>query len=1593
MKIYDYKKTGPFLWSLVVCISFVVGSFSLSAQQVACINQVNVEARLDQDCTVEVTATTMVSSGTVSAYTFEKGVVKSVDGDLQPANQKVTIIFEDPDDTFELMFYTCGLYKVVVNEGTSGACWGYLNVEDKQGPVLDNPCPVGNTSLSNGERCIANCYTIDAYLQATLKDILDNVDDCSEFPNGDKARISGTPTIRVKTAPQCTADTAWYIYTFVDVKGNKTVDTLEILLRKTFEMGEEFFFPESYEGDCKDFSKTLGTVPPSKSGYPFFVIPGEPDDTVYVNNFDPVTGVAKICDNLVKYHDHVIPAHGANCHSYKIVREWKLIYWCGGSFVETETQVISAKDTTPPTVESFKFKNASRFYDADPWTCLATVDIDLEVDDDCNADKGIKIISLTIENTDGSLTHLIGAQVTPGHGITITQAPKGSDIAVKLAGVKIGCHRLYVQIEDCAGNISDVYTSPWFTVRDHTPPVAIAKHATVAALVKVPHEDELVAKVFAHSIDNGSYDHCYPVLLEVRRKDWATTDCKKDPNGMITPKSARTGIWSDHVAFCCEDVGKEIEVELRVTEIRDGHYHQSCNVGDALSSITWGKVKIEDNTPPQLFINDIVSYCHEDYKGLDQEDWRERGDVHAKAGCEVEAVPGTIYWFGTGPVALETAAKTQFKSQYGFDPGKFNYECNYGFAYLQWTAETTKNQKVTKFQYLEVRYVDKFSCVSVDWPQELVHVYLPGDEDDCGINVEELTWLEGPCEIIGWNVETTEFKLQGNSDDACRKLINQYTVINWCVFNWYITADGFGPEEKSDKTHAFLYLWYLDKGDHLAYYYIGHRENCNGIYNYPSGATQAQKEAYWKEYEYYYPNYYGVYYYAQVVKVFDTQGPDVEPQDDGREYTTVNCAARPDVSVIADDGVCGSSVLRYELVWWDTELERPISTVHIVSGANPRNSDAGSVAMTIDRLPGAAAGSGLPAGCYDLAWKVSDGCGNITNAPFEICVVDIKAPTPYCVSLSTALMIDGSVELWAADFDLGSFDECPVNGPLFFTFRLDGENNPPHLADLMWIHWYEAGGDDVTGGTLVATFRGTVNTAAERVAAYNRYLAGEIFMWLPNGRTLSVTKDPEGNVLSLSQGGSYDGTGGTAGVVFTCVNPDALYAGDVPGRVNVQMAVWDGFLNVDWCNVTLDIADNQGACDDGGDGSRARISGTIATEAGSTVASVKVDLNNLSNPEYKLTFTTGNDGIYAFNSNPMYNNYDIAASKVDAADNGVSTLDLVMIQRHILGITPFDSPYKLIAADINSDRVLSSTDIIVLRKVILGLYKEFPSNSSWRFVDAGQTLDMENALADFQEVINIQELEFNTDNQNFVAVKIGDVSGAASVNARSTQTNVRSANTLALELQERNVKAGELVQLTFGSSNFNMVYGYQFTFELNGLAYHAVSAGEVAMTEDNLGLLNERIITVSYSDVNPINASNNMFTMTMRATRDGSLKNMINITSSALNSEAYVGESLDIANVQLSLIGDEVAMFELRQNEPNPFKANTVIGFTLPEDGFATLTVYDVAGRVVTQLREQYSKGFNTVQLSKSQLGATGVLYYTLESGQYTATKKMIIIE
>jgi phage tail tube protein FII len=111
--------------------------------------------------------------------------------------------------------------------------------------------------------------------------------------------------------------------------------------------------------------------------------------------------------------------------------------------------------------------------------------------------------------------------------------------------------------------------------------------------------------------------------------------------------------------------------------------------------------------------------------------------------------------------------------------------------------------------------------------------------------------------------------------------------------------------------------------------------------------------------------------------------------------------------------------------------------------------------------------------------------------------------------------------------------------------------------------------------------------------------------------------------------------------------------------------------------------------------------------------------------------------------------------------------------------------------------------------------------------------------------------------------------------------------------------------------------------------------------------------------------------------------------------EAYTGQDLKVSNVSLTMrsLTPEADYPELYQNEPNPFRGATTVSYYLPEASKVVLTVYDATGRVVTVRKADAIKGMNSEVFTKEQLGVAGVLYYKLESGEFTATKKMIVIE
>ncbi len=83
--------------------------------------------------------------------------------------------------------------------------------------------------------------------------------------------------------------------------------------------------------------------------------------------------------------------------------------------------------------------------------------------------------------------------------------------------------------------------------------------------------------------------------------------------------------------------------------------------------------------------------------------------------------------------------------------------------------------------------------------------------------------------------------------------------------------------------------------------------------------------------------------------------------------------------------------------------------------------------------------------------------------------------------------------------------------------------------------------------------------------------------------------------------------------------------------------------------------------------------------------------------------------------------------------------------------------------------------------------------------------------------------------------------------------------------------------------------------------------------------------------------------------------------------------------------------FELRQNYPNPFNPSTTIEFSLPKGQFVTVKVFDILGREVALLADEYrNAGSYSIRFDAGRL-ASGVYYYSIKSDNFSQTKKMVL--
>lgn len=409
------------------------------------------------------------------------------------------------------------------------------------------------------------------------------------------------------------------------------------------------------------------------------------------------------------------------------------------------------------------------------------------------------------------------------------------------------------------------------------------------------------------------------------------------------------------------------------------------------------------------------------------------------------------------------------------------------------------------------------------------------------------------------------------------------------------------------------------------------------------------------------------------------------------------------------------------------------------------------------------------------------------------------------------------------------------------------------------------------------------------------------------------------------------------------------------------------------------------------------LAGMIKTENGENVDSVLVNLNG------EVTDEMLANGNFDFEV-PFGADCTLVPTKDINIRNGVTTIDIVNIQRHILFIEALDSPYKIIAADVNRSDAVTAFDLVNMRQVILFIADEFPDNDSWRFVPENYVFfDPENPLTeDPPHYLDLPNVTGN-DMANFIGIKIGDVNGSANPNDFGLAEDRNFEDTLFLYTDDQQARKGSEVIIPFQTNLKENIIGFQFTieFDADALRFEGFEKGILNnISEENFGFkyLDKGRITVSWNDIEPVEfpPHESLFALKFSALTDIKLSEAIAVSSSLTTKEAYNGYlqimdiGFEIKNPDDKTTGSNPAIDIF----PNPFSEETTLQFDVENETFAQVTIFDLKGETIHFIEKQLSKGQSQIQLEKTIFKESGVYFVQLNIGhEAPQTRKIIFLD
>ena len=555
------------------------------------------------------------------------------------------------------------------------------------------------------------------------------------------------------------------------------------------------------------------------------------------------------------------------------------------------------------------------------------------------------------------------------------------------------------------------------------------------------------------------------------------------------------------------------------------------------------------------------------------------------------------------------------------------------------------------------------------------------------------------------------------------------------------------------------------------------------------------------------------------------------------------------------------------------------------------------------------------------------------------------------------------------------FDRVELDGVYTFSQEIDVEDDDPPVITVMVdtvridLALLDTDGDCMASTTVTAEAMDMCNESVT---------TPDMILW-----TIRVV-DKDRNVIPDSAGNQV--TTGTGALVSI----DSR-AGTVSDTFTIIWTVRDACNTASVRETKVLFSDSSGSCMPSNSDDNGLIAGQITTDLGDHIQGAMVKLNGIQ-ANYPDSLMTNLAGKYAFTSNEMYYNYGVSVEKNDDFLNGLSTLDIILIYNHIASITAFESPYKYLAADINNDQKVSLADVVELKKLILGKIAQLENNSSWRFITKGQSFFNDTDPWPFVERISVIDLSHDMMDQDFMGVKIGDISGDAAPNDKQL-VEVRSTGQQSFSIDDRYLESGKRYSMTVSADNLQDSRGFQSTLRIEDASVIKIKALSMPISEEDYHIDGE-LISLSYVNDAAQDLNGLLFEIQFIAGHSDWLSNSLSVVSQLVDSQIYMGSELNIERLLINVDKDQDKSESiLYQNQPNPFYDQAIIHFSIPSSGEVQFKFMDVNGRLLYSARDEYTAGEHQLLITHEMFNYSGIIYYSMSNGTSTHTRKMVSIK